>query len=71
MKKLCSHVIDFAFDELRLHRINAAYMPENIRSEHLLKSLGFSKEGFAKSYLFINGAWEDHIIASLINNKDI
>jgi ribosomal-protein-alanine N-acetyltransferase len=67
MKQLCRYVIDFAFCELKLNRIMANYMPDNLRSEILLKSLGFEIEGTAKSYLRINGQWEDHILTSLLN----
>ena len=68
MKKLCVHAIDHAFNELQLHRVMANYMPSNQRSEKLLASLGFEKEGFAKNYLFINGKWEDHVMTSLVNS---
>jgi len=72
MKNLCQHAISYAFNELQLNRIMANYMPSNQRSQKLLTSLGFVKEGFAKKYLFINGRWEDHIMTSLVNptNRD-
>jgi len=70
MKQLCGHVITFAFEELELNRVMANYMPENLRSEGLLKSLGFEREGYARKYLCINGEWEDHILTSLINPKN-
>ncbi len=60
-------LIPFAFDELQLHRIMANYMPHNIRSAAVLARLGFSIEGFAKDYLYIAGAWQDHVLTSLIN----
>ena len=50
-----------------LHRIMANHMPSNIRSAKLLEGLGFEKEGFAKSYLQINGRWEDHILTAKVN----
>jgi ribosomal-protein-alanine N-acetyltransferase len=59
--------IEFAFGQLRLHRIMAAYMPHNQRSAALLRRLGFTVEGTAKSYLFIGGQWRDHVLTSLIN----
>ena len=68
MKKLCNHVIDFAFNQLGLNRIMANFMPENTRSKKLLFSLKFEKEGFAKKYLFINGKWQDHTLTALLNN---
>ena len=67
MKALCSDAIDYAFNKLCLNRVMANYMPANLRSKSLLKSLGFAEEGFAKKYLKINGKWEDHILTSLIN----
>jgi ribosomal-protein-alanine N-acetyltransferase len=59
---------DYVFEELGLHRIQAAYLPHNERSGALLERLGFEKEGFARRYLKINGVWEDHILTSLIND---
>ena len=67
MKAIVSHVIAYAFDEMKLHRIMANHMPSNERSEALLKSLGFEREGYAKDYILINGKWEDHVLNSLIN----
>ncbi len=67
MKQLCSYVIQYAFDELKLNRIMSNYMPNNIKSENLLAGLGFEVEGKAKRYLYINGQWQDHILSSLLN----
>ena len=67
MKKLCQHALDFAFKTLKLNRVMANYIPRNIRSGYLLKSLGFEKEGLARKYLCINGKWEDHILNAIIN----
>ena len=54
--------IKYMQSEFNMHRIMANHMPTNIRSE----KLGFSKEGYAKDYLKINGKWQDHILNSLI-----
>jgi ribosomal-protein-alanine N-acetyltransferase len=67
MKTLCRHVISYAFDEQRLNRIMANYMPRNHRSEALLSALGFEIEGLARKYLKINDCWEDHVLTSLLN----
>jgi len=61
--------IAHAFDVLRLHRIQANYVPDNVRSGRLLQRLGFRKEGFAADYLFINGAWRDHVLTALLNPR--
>jgi ribosomal-protein-alanine N-acetyltransferase len=57
----------YVFDSLRLHRIEAQYMPRNQASANVLKRLGFEIEGLAKAYLQIAGAWEDHVLTALIN----
>jgi len=67
MKCIVQFTIKYAFEELKLHRIMANHMPANKRSEALLQNLGFEREGVAKSYILINGKWEDHVLNSLIN----
>jgi [ribosomal protein S5]-alanine N-acetyltransferase len=57
----------YMFTERRLHRIMANYRPENHRSAGLLQRLGFVREGMAADYLFIEGAWRDHILTALTN----
>lgn len=69
MKATCLHAIDLAFGELRLNRIQAAYLPRNTRSAGLLARLGFEKEGLARRYLQIAGRWEDHVITALLNPR--
>jgi [ribosomal protein S5]-alanine N-acetyltransferase len=58
-------VVGFAFETLRLHRVMANYQPTNERSGKLLRRLGFVTEGYARDYLFINGAWRDHVLTAL------
>jgi len=59
----------FIFDELELHRIEAACLRNNKRSLNTLKKNFFNIEGTAKKYLKINGEWQDHILLSCINEK--
>ncbi len=61
--------IEYMFEVRRLHRIMANYMPSNERSGKLLERLGFEREGYARSYLKINGHWEDHVLTALITVK--
>ncbi len=58
-------VVGYAFDTLRLHRLEANYQPVNERSGRLLRALGFVIEGYARDYLYIAGAWRDHVLTSL------
>ena len=55
-------LIPFAFDVLRLHRIEAACIPTNQPSIRLLERTGFTREGYAREYLCINGLWQDHLL---------
>ena len=57
----------YAFENLRLHRIMANYVPTNERSGRLLRRLGFTVEGYARDYLLVGGQWRDHILTSLTN----
>jgi ribosomal-protein-alanine N-acetyltransferase len=56
---------EYMFSRRRIHRIMANHIPENERSARLLDRLGFVREGLARDYLFINGAWRDHVLTSL------
>jgi ribosomal-protein-alanine N-acetyltransferase len=60
-------VIAHAFGQLQLHRVMANHVPTNERSGRLLRRLGFVVEGYARDYLFIGGAWRDHVLTALTN----
>ncbi|MDE2029746.1 MAG: GNAT family N-acetyltransferase [Alphaproteobacteria bacterium] len=62
MTEAVGMVCDFAFDILRLQRVEASCMPSNEASKTVLRRAGFEEEGFAKAYLQINGQREDHIL---------
>jgi ribosomal-protein-alanine N-acetyltransferase len=59
-------VIPYAFDGLGLHRIEAACIPDNRRSIRVLEKARFTREGLLRSYLRINGSWQDHYLYALI-----
>ena len=62
MTEAAGLVCDFAFDTLRLHRVEASCLPHNEPSKSLLRRLDFEEEGYAKAYLQINGKRQDHIL---------
>ena len=68
MKEALKLLIPSLFVDLRLNRIEAATLEENIASKNLLKKIGFKKEGVLRKYLKINGAWRDHILYGLLEN---
>jgi [ribosomal protein S5]-alanine N-acetyltransferase len=53
-------VLRYAFQDLRLHRLEANIQPGNHASLKLVRRLGFRQEGYAPEMLFIDGAWRDH-----------
>lgn len=53
-------ILTKAFDNLRLHRLEANIQPHNLDSIHLVKANGFRHEGFSPRYLFIDNDWRDH-----------
>jgi [ribosomal protein S5]-alanine N-acetyltransferase len=62
-------VIDFAFDRLRLHRVEAACLPTNVPSRTLLLHAGFQEEGYARQYLCIDGKWQDHVLFAILSDS--
>jgi [ribosomal protein S5]-alanine N-acetyltransferase len=54
-------VARFAFEHVRLHRIQISIIPRNHRSRRVVEKLKIRDEGVAHRYLEINGTWEDHI----------
>ncbi|WP_223067591.1 GNAT family N-acetyltransferase [Paenibacillus caui] len=63
-------ICEYAFGELKLHRIEAGVMPHNIASMRVLEKAGFHKEGIAQKNVKIHGKWEDHQVLALINPDD-
>lgn len=59
-------VLPYAFETLRLHRIEAAVQPANKASIGVLRRVGFFEEGLARRYLKINGVWQDHLMFAML-----
>lgn len=53
-------VLDAAFGDLALHRVEANIQPTNHASVDLVRRLGFEREGFSRRYLYVDGDWRDH-----------
>ncbi len=66
MKRALQLLVDYAFGELDLHRIEASTLVDNLKSQGVLKSCGFRELGLNEKYLYINGKWQDHITFYLI-----
>jgi [ribosomal protein S5]-alanine N-acetyltransferase len=62
-------IVKFAFDKLNLHRLEANIQPHNFASIAVVKKNGFTKEGFSKDYLQIEGEWRDHERWAIVNDN--
>lgn len=67
MTEATRRIVDFAFHDLQLHRIEGNVIPRNYASQAVLKKNNFFMEGLSKKYLKINGVWEDHIHYVILN----
>ena len=54
-------LLQFAFEDLGLHRVQISIIPRNAASRRVVEKLALRDEGVALRYLEINGTWEDHI----------
>ncbi len=62
MREALSAVVNYAFTDLDLSRVESACLPENEASRAVLEKCGFKYEGVAQSYLQINGRWRNHVL---------
>lgn len=69
MSRAVAAVLPFVFEELRLHRIHAACLPDNLASRRVLEKNGFREEGYAENYLQIDGVWRDHVLFALTRER--
>jgi [ribosomal protein S5]-alanine N-acetyltransferase len=62
---LATALVGYAADRavgLGLHRLEAGTLVHNVASQGVLRRSGFSEYGRASAYLFIAGAWQDHLL---------
>lgn len=62
MKEAVGLVMDYAFKNMELHRLEATTLIDNEKSQRVLKASGFKEIGISKNYLMIDGEWRDHKI---------
>ncbi|MBX7174701.1 MAG: GNAT family N-acetyltransferase [Pyrinomonadaceae bacterium] len=60
MTEAVNLVLHHAFENLKLHRVEANVQPHNLASIKVLQRCGFTKEGFSRKYLKIDNVWCDH-----------
>ena len=55
-------IVAFAFDDLDLHRVEAATLVDNVPSQRVLEKNGFERIGLARRFLRINDEWRDFLL---------
>ena len=63
-------MVDIAFGELRLHRVEAGTIPSNVRSQAVLRAQRIRRFGVAPAYLKIAGEWQDHVLFQRLNSAE-
>ncbi len=66
MKEAMAKVLEYGFNKMKLHSVEARIDPENQASEAILKSAGFIKEGHFRHDYFFNGKFLDTSVYSKI-----
>jgi [ribosomal protein S5]-alanine N-acetyltransferase len=62
-------VVSFAFQDLKLHRLEGGVYPGNLASIKVLEKLGFKREGLSRKNILINGEWKDHFQYALLKSE--
>lgn len=68
MTEVLKRLIQFGFEEMNLHSIEAVIDPKNYASEKVLLKSGFIKEAHFKENEYYNGKFLDSAIYSLVNS---
>ncbi|WP_371362116.1 Spermidine N(1)-acetyltransferase [Sporomusa rhizae] len=64
-----SLILEFAFNELNLHRVYLKVFSFNERAIKLYEKMGFIHEGKFRQALYRTGKWHDIVIMSILKNE--
>lgn len=64
--RACHLLIDYAFEELRLNRVEILCAVDNHRSQAVAGRLGFRKEGVLRDYLYLHTTYTDAILYGML-----
>jgi RimJ/RimL family protein N-acetyltransferase len=66
MTEAMEWLLDYAFEVLKLHRLEADTDPDNIPSLALLERFGFTREGLFRDRWRVHGKWHDSVMLGLL-----
>ena len=62
------NILDFCFNDLQLHRVEAGCATENIASYKVLEKCGFTREAHTRQLLPVRGKWLDNFGYAILEN---
>jgi len=65
-REALERVLQFGFEELMLHRIEAKFLLDNERSRHLMESVGMTFEGYLREGMLVKGNYTTVGICSIL-----
>lgn len=68
MQEAIRSLLTFGFNEMKLNRVEAHVLPENLASARFLEKLGFQREGLLREYEFVHDKFQDILVFSLLEN---
>ncbi len=69
VSKCCKRLIDYAFFEIGIEKMQLYFIPENVASERVADKLGFKIEGFIRQSFMLNGSIKDQYLAGLLKEE--
>jgi len=69
MQEALGALLDFSFDTLNMHRIEADVDPRNVSSVKTLERLGFQREGYLRERWLVNGEVQDALFYGLLRRE--
>jgi ribosomal-protein-alanine N-acetyltransferase len=69
MSEALSVVLDFGFNQMRIHSVEANLNPNNLSSERILLKTGFAKEGYFRENYYFNGRFDDTLTYGKVKPK--
>ena len=62
-------LIEFGFNQLKLHRIFATCDPQNIASAHVLEKIGMQREAHFRENGWVKGKWRDSLLYAILDHE--
>ena len=67
--RCCAAMLDYLFDELRLHRVEIRCGIGNTRSCAIPERLGFTREGLLREGEWVNDRWVDLVVWGMLREQ--